>query len=102
MSTGKLKKGDTVIVITGKDKGKTGEILSILAKEDKVLVSGVNVAMVHKKPTAQTAGQRIKEEKPIHISNVAYVEGGKPVKVGFEISDGKKVRISRKSKNKLG
>ncbi len=98
----KLKKGDTVIVIAGKDKGKTGEILQVLASENKVLVSGVNTATVHKKPTSQTPGQRVKEEKPIHISNVAYAEDGKPVKVGFEIADGKKVRVSRKSKNKIG
>lgn len=98
----KLKKGDSVIVITGKDKGKTGEILQVFAKENKVLVAGVNMATVHKKPTAQTPGERIKQEKPIHISNVAYVEDGKPVKVGFEVVDNKKVRISKKSKNKLG
>lgn len=98
----KLKKGDTVVVITGKDKGKTGEILQVLASENKVLVSGVNMATVHKKPTSQTPGQRVKEEKPLHISNVAYSEDGKPVKVGFEIADGKKARISRKSKNKIG
>ena len=98
----KLKKGDTVVVIAGKDKGKTGEILQVLASKNKVLVSGVNTATVHKKPTSQTPGQRVKEEKPIHISNVAYAEDGKPVKVGFEIADGKKVRVSRKSKNKIG
>ncbi len=98
----KLRKGDTVVVIAGKDKGKTGEILQVLASENKVLVSGVNTATVHKKPTSQTPGQRVKEEKPIHISNVAYAEDGKPVKVGFEIADGKKVRVSRKSKNKIG
>jgi large subunit ribosomal protein L24 len=98
----KLKKGDSVIVITGKDKGKTGEILKVVSDDSRVLVSGVNMATVHKKPTAQTPGQRIKEEKPIHISNVAYVENGRPVKIGFEIADGKKVRFSKKSKNKLG
>jgi len=98
----KLKKGDTVVVITGKDKGKTGEILQVFASEGRVLVSGVNMATVHKKPTSQTAGQRVREERPLHISNVAYAEGGKPVRVGFEIVDGKKVRISRKSKNKIG
>lgn len=98
----KLKKGDTVIVITGKDKGKTGEILQVLASEGKVLVSGVNTATVHKKPTSQAPGQRVKEEKPMHISNVAYAEDGKPVKIGFEFADGKKVRVSRKSKNKIG
>lgn len=100
--SGKLKKGDSVVVITGKDKGKTGEILKVLSEESRVLVSGVNMATVHKKPTAQTPGQRVKEEKPIHVSNVAYAENGKPVKVGFKVEDGKKVRISKKSKNKIG
>ena len=98
----KLKKGDTVIVITGKDKGKTGEILQVFAKENKVLVSGINIAVVHKKPTAQNPGERVKIEKPIDISNVSYVENNKPVKVSFKIEDGKKVRISRKRKNKIG
>ena len=98
----KLRKGDTVVVIAGKDKGKTGEILKVLSGEGRVLVSGVNMATVHKKPTASTPGQRVKEEKSIHISNVAYAEDGKPVKVGFEIVDGKKVRMSKKSKNKIG
>ena len=98
----KLKKGDRVIVSTGKDKGKSGVIVKVLASENKVLVSGVNLATVHKKPTAQTPGQRVQEEKPIHISNVSYVEDNKPVKVGFEIVDGKKVRVSKKSKNKIG
>ena len=98
----KLRKGDSVIVIAGKDKGKTGEILKVISDESRVLVSGVNMATVHKKPTAQTPGQRGKEEKPIHVSNVAYAENGKPVKVGFKVEDGKKVRFSKKSKNKIG
>ena len=98
----KLKVGDKVTVIAGKDKGKTGEILQVLNDESRVLVSGVNTATVHKKPTASTPGQRVKEEKSIHISNVAYAENGKPVKVGFEIADGKKIRKKKKSKNKLG
>ena len=98
----KLKKGDTVIVLTGKDKGKKGEILKVLSDENRVLVSGINLATIHKKPTAQTPGQRVKEEKPIHISNVAFCENDKPVKVGFEVVDGKKARISKKTKNKIG
>lgn len=96
----KLKKGDSVVVIAGKDKGKTGEILKVV--DGRVLVSGVNMATVHKKPTAQTPGQRVKEEKTIHVSNVAYAESGKPTKIGFKIEDGKKVRFSKKSKNKIG
>lgn len=98
----KLKKGDSVIVIAGKDKGKNGEILEVISTKNRVLVKGINLVTVNKKPTAQTPGQRVKEERPIHISNVAYMEDNKPVKVGFEIVDGKKVRISRKSKNKIG
>ena len=98
----KLRKGDKVIVITGKDKGKTGEILSVFSKINKVLVSGVNIATVHKKPTSQTPGEIVKVEKPIDISNVSYLEDNKPVKVGFKIDDGKKIRISRKTKNKIG
>jgi large subunit ribosomal protein L24 len=98
----KLKKGDNVIVIAGKDKGKTGEIVQVILDDSRVLVRGVNMATVHKKPTSQTPGQKVKEEKPIHISNVAYAEDGKAVKVGFEITDGKKVRVSKKSKNKIG
>jgi len=98
----KLKRGDTVVIIAGKDKGKTGEILKMLTSENKAIVSGINMATVHKKPTSQTPGQRVKEEKPINLSNIAYAENGKPVRVGFEMVDGKKVRISRKSKNKLG
>lgn len=98
----KLKKGDNVIVIAGKDKGKTGEILEVLASEKRVLVGGVNLVTLHKKPTAQTPGQRVKEERPVHVSNVAYSENGKAVKVGFDIADGKKIRISKKSKNKIG
>lgn len=103
----KFKKGDEVVVIAGKDKGKKGKILQILAKKNKVIVSGVNLAVVHKKPTANTPGQRVKIEKAIDLSNVAHVEGGKPVRVGFKIVKGdkkkvKKERISRKTKKKIG
>jgi large subunit ribosomal protein L24 len=98
----KLKKGDNVIVVAGKDKGKTGEIVKVIIDKNRVLVSGINIATIHKKPTTQTPGQRVKEERSIHISNVAYIENNKPVKVGFKIIDGDKVRISRKSKNKIG
>jgi len=96
----KLKKGDIVMVITGKDKGKTGEILGVYG--GRVLVSGINLNTIHKKPNSSGPGQRVREERSIHISNVAFVENDKPVKIGFEFVDGKKVRISRKSKNKIG
>jgi large subunit ribosomal protein L24 len=85
----RIKKGDKVIVIAGKDKGKIGDVLAVSPKENKVLVSGVNVAKIHKKPTMQAPGQIVETEKYIDISNVSLVEDGKPVKVRFEIRDGK-------------
>lgn len=98
----KIKKGDKVIVIAGKDKGKIGDVMAVYPKENNVLVSGVNIAKVHKRPTMQTPGQVVEIEKPIDISNVALVEDNKPVKVRFETQDGKKVRISKKTGNKVG
>ena len=98
----KLKKGDKVVVIAGKDKGKTGEITKVLPKENKVVVSGVNFVTLHKKPTNTTPGQRVKVEKPIDASNVAIVEDGKPVRVTFKEVDGKKVRVSKKTDKKVG
>ncbi len=98
----KIKKGDKVIVIAGKDKGKIGDVMAVYPKENKVLVSSINVAKVHKKPTMQTPGQIVEVEKPIDISNVALVEDGKPVRVRFEMQDGKKVRVSKKTGNKVG
>ena len=98
----KLKKGDKVKVITGKDKGKIGVILKVLAKDNKVIVEGINIATVHKKPTSQTPGERVKIEKPIDISNVAYLENDVPVKISYVFDSDKKTRISRKTKNKIG
>jgi large subunit ribosomal protein L24 len=98
----KIKKGDTVIVLTGKDKGKTGEVLSVNPKEEKVIVAGINMAKKHKKPTMSTPGQIISVEQPIHVSNISLVEDGKPAKVGFKIEDGKKVRVFKKTGNKVG
>lgn len=98
----KFRKGDKVIVIAGKDKGKTGNIVKVLHDKEKVIVTGVNVAIVHKKATAQTPGQRVKVERPIHVSNISHVEGGKPVKIRFEGKGKEKVRVSRKTKKKIG
>lgn len=98
----KIKKGDTVIVLVGKDKGKTGEVLSVNPKEEKVIVAGINMAKKHKKPTMNTPGQIISVEQPIHVSNISLVEDGKPAKVGFKIEDGKKVRVFKKTGNKVG
>jgi large subunit ribosomal protein L24 len=102
----KFKKGDQVIVLSGSSKGKIGKVVSI--NENKVLVEGVNLATVHKKPTSNAPGQIVKVEKPVHISNVAHVENGKAVKISFvtEKGEGKifvrKSRISKKSGKKIG
>jgi large subunit ribosomal protein L24 len=92
----KLKKGDTVVVITGKDKGKQGEVQRVLPGADKVIVSGVNTATKHAK--ARKANDKagiVDRDMPIHVSNVALVHKGKPVRLGYEIRDGKKVRVAR-------
>jgi|HigsolmetaAR202D_1030399.scaffolds.fasta_scaffold14717_3 large subunit ribosomal protein L24 len=92
----KLKKGDTVVVITGKDKGKQGEIQRVLPAENKVIVSGVNTATKHAKARRPNdkAGI-IDRDMPIHASNVMLVHKGKPVRVGYEFRDGKKVRVAK-------
>lgn len=99
MAAAKIKKGDRVIVLSGKDKGKTGEVVRSMPREDKVVVSGVNVAVRHKKPT-QTApqGGLERSEAPLHVSKVAHVTAdGKATRVRFEIRDGKKVRVAAKT-----
>ena len=96
----KLKKGDKVIVIAGKDKGKTGEITKVLVKESKVLVSGINMVKRHTKPTQENAGGIISKEMPIHISNVAFIDPktSKATRLGFKVDkDGRKVRVAKKS-----
>ena len=96
----KLKKGDKVIVITGKDKGKTGEITKVLVKESKVIVSGINVAKRHTKPRQENAGGIVSKEMPIHISNVAFVDPktSKATRLGVKMDkDGRKVRVAKKS-----
>ena len=92
----KLKKGDTVIVLTGKDKGKQGEVQRVLPDADKVIVTGVNTATKHAK--ARRANDKagiIDRDMPIHVSNVAYVHKGKAVRLGYELRDGKKVRVAK-------
>jgi large subunit ribosomal protein L24 len=93
----KLRKGDTVRVITGKDKGKGGVVERVLPKDDKVIVSGVNTAAKHQKARrANEPGGIIDRDMPIHASNVMLVHKGKPVRVGYQVGkDGKKVRVAR-------
>jgi large subunit ribosomal protein L24 len=96
----KIRKGDKVIVRTGRDKGKSGEVLRVLRDEARVLVQGVNMVKRHTRPAAANPGGIIDKEASIHISNVALADPktGKPTRVGFKLLDGgRKVRIARRS-----
>ncbi|EAP91230.1 50S ribosomal protein L24 [Oceanicaulis sp. HTCC2633] len=95
----KIKKGDKVIVLTGRDKGKTGEVTQVLPKEDRVVVSGVNVVKRHQRPAQTTPGGIVEKNASIHVSNVALVDpkSGEATRVGFKVEDGKKVRVAKKS-----
>ena len=92
----KIKKGDTVKVIAGKDKEKEGKVLSVDAKNNKVVVEGVNMVTKHSKPSAANQqGGILHQEAPIAISNIMYVVKGKTTKIGYEFKDGKKVRVAK-------
>lgn len=95
----KIKKGDKVVVLSGKDKGKTGTVSRVLPKDGKVVVSGVNTVKRHQRATQTNAGGIEEKDAPIHVSNVALVDpkSGEPTRVGFQIKDGKKVRVAKKS-----
>ena len=96
MATSKIKKGDLVRVIAGKDKGKEGKVISIDRKNERVLVEGINMITKHTKPSAQNQnGGIINQEAPISISNVMYVVNGKTTRIGFTEKDGKKVRVAK-------
>ncbi|WP_414050780.1 50S ribosomal protein L24 [Macrococcus animalis] len=95
-----IKKGDKVIVITGKDKGKTGTVIEALPKKDRVVVEGVNIAKKHQKPTQMNPeGGIVEFEAAIHVSNVMLIDPktNKPTRVGTKIEEGKKVRVAKKS-----
>ncbi|MBD1204573.1 MAG: 50S ribosomal protein L24 [Rhodobacteraceae bacterium] len=92
----KLKKGDTVIVLTGKDKGKKGEISAVMPKDNKAIVDGVNIAIRHTKQSAQSQGGRLPVALPVDLSNLAIVDkNGKPTRVGFRMEGDKKVRYAK-------
>ena len=96
----KIKKGDQVIVITGRDKGKTGEVIQAMPKDSKVVVRGINLVKRHTKPTQENAGGIVSKEQPIHVSNVALIDpkSGKATRVGIKVEkDGQKVRVAKKS-----
>lgn len=94
----KIKKDDIVVVIAGKDKDKQGKVISVDSKKNTVLVQGCNMVTKHTKPTPGTAqGGIVEKEAPLDISNVMLVVDGKATRVGFEIKDGKKVRVAKKT-----
>lgn len=99
MAKFKIKKGDTVTVITGKDKGKIGKVLKMIPSSSRVLVSGINLAKVHLKPSQLSDGGIVAKELSIHVSNLAHVDPklGSSTKVGYKIVDGKKTRFYKKS-----
>ena len=95
----KIRKGDKVVVLAGKDKGRTGEVLSVSPKDQKAVVRGVNQVRRHQRQTQSQEGGIITKEAPIHLSNLAVVDpkDGKPTRVGFDVRDGKKVRVAKRS-----
>ncbi len=99
MAASKIKKGDKVVVLSGKDKGRTGEVVKAMPKEGKVIVSGVNVHARHRKPTQlNPQGGIERKDAPLHVSKVAIATAdGKPSRVRFEVRDGKKVRVAAKT-----
>ena len=99
MAAAKIRKGDTVVVLSGKDKGRTGEVVKAMPKEGKVIVSGINVHARHRKPPqTNPQGGIERKEAPLHISKVAIATAdGKPSRVRFETRDGKKVRVAAKT-----
>ncbi|MCC1482521.1 50S ribosomal protein L24 [Roseibaca sp. Y0-43] len=92
----KLKKGDKVVVLTGKDKGKQGEISAVMPKDNKAVVDGINIAIRHTKQSQTSQGGRLPKAMPIDLSNLALVDSnGKATRVGFRMEDGKKVRYAK-------
>ena len=96
----KIKKGDNVVVISGRDKGRTGEVLRVFPTDQRVIVQGVNIARRHTKPQMGEPGGIVEKELALHISNVSHVDpsSGKPTRVGYKVlGDGRKVRVARRS-----
>ncbi|MGE5203621.1 MAG: 50S ribosomal protein L24 [Acidobacteriota bacterium] len=96
----KIKKGDKVVVITGRDKGKVGEVKKVMPTENRVIVDGVNMIKRHTRPSAGDPGGIVEKEASIHVSNVAYVDPktDKPTRIGYKtLGDGRKVRFAKRS-----
>ena len=104
MAASRIKKGDQVILLSGKDKGRTGTVTASMPKADKVVVGGLNIATKHRKPSqAEPQGGLVRVEAPLHVSKVAHVTAdGKPTRVRFEERDGKKVRVAVKTGEVIG
>jgi len=94
----KIRKGDKVVVLAGKDKGRSGEVLQVMPKDDRAVVRGINVVKRHQRQTQTTEAGIISKEASIHLSNIAIADkDGKPTRVGFKVVDGKKVRVAKRS-----
>ncbi|MBD9371976.1 50S ribosomal protein L24 [Rhizobium sp. ARZ01] len=95
----KIRKGDKVVVLTGKDKGRTGEVIQVMPKEDRAVVRGVNMVKRHQRQTQSQEAGIITKEASIHLSNIAIADpkDGKPTRVGFKIEGDKKVRVAKRS-----
>ena len=95
----RIRKGDRVVVLTGRDKGRTGEVIEVRPDEGRALVRGVNVVKRHQKQTQNQEGGIISKESPIHLSNIALADpkDGKPTRVGFRVDGDKKVRFAKRS-----
>ena len=96
----KIRKGDRVVVLAGRDKGRTGEVIAVRPDEGRALVRGVNMVKRHQKQSAQQEGGIISKEAPVHLSNIAIADprDGKPTRIGFKVlTGGKKIRIAKRS-----
>ncbi|OYW44333.1 MAG: 50S ribosomal protein L24 [Azorhizobium sp. 12-66-6] len=100
----KIKKGDKVVVLIGRDRGRTGEVIQVMPTEERALVRGVNMVKRHQRQTANAEGGIISKEAPVHLSNIAVADpkDGKPTRVGFEVlEDGRKVRVAKRSGERI-
>ena len=100
MSMAKIRKGDKVVVLSGRDKGRTGDVLKVIPKEDRAIVQGVNMVQRHQRQTAQEEGGIKSKEAPSHLTNLALADpkDGMPSRVGFKfLNDGRKVRVAKRS-----
>jgi large subunit ribosomal protein L24 len=94
----KIRKGDKVVMLAGKDKGRTGEVLQVMPKEDRAFVRGINMVKRHQRQSQTQEAGIINKEASIHLSNIAIVaKDGKPTRVGFSVVDGKKVRVAKRT-----